>query len=106
MLDALIRPAAQPKALAAEKKHLAAGDTGWSSAQPLDRWDLWKLVAVALELGILDKTAASVCDGARGFRNLIHAGKERASQPCDRATALTAMAAVGHVVRAIGGILE
>jgi hypothetical protein len=42
-------------------------------------------------------------NGARDYRNLIHAGEERARQPCDRGTALTAQAAVEALVQVFSG---
>ncbi|SRR5713101_2682164 len=103
LLDGLLRGRNKAKAQAAEARHVTARDKGWTKAQPLDRWDLWKLIAVARELGLIDDTVANVCDGVRDFRNLIHAGRERAEAPCDKGTAAAAVAAVENLVAVFSG---
>jgi hypothetical protein len=48
---------------------------------------------------IKDETATEATL-AKDFRNLIHPGRSvRLQQVCDRATALTALASVEHVIR-------
>lgn len=91
------------KAKAAEATHIANKDPGWSKVQPLDKWDLWKLISVANELKLIDAKVAKICDGARDFRNLIHAGRERAEAPCDKGTALAAAAAVENLLAVFSG---
>lgn len=67
------------------------------------RWDLDEYTRVAAELGIIKPVAVAAVDLARGFRNLIHPGRaQRLQQKCDRATALSAVAAMEHVVRDLG----
>jgi hypothetical protein len=61
------------------------------------------MIVVARDVGLIDDLVAGVCDGARDYRNLIHAGAERARQPCDRGTALTAQAAVEALVQIFSG---
>jgi hypothetical protein len=57
------------------------------------KWRLFELIKVAKQLGLLKKQRSETqCDLARDYRNLIHPGKERTDQPCDRATALGALA--------------
>jgi hypothetical protein len=69
-------------------------------ADDLDSWDLWQYIKVASALGIILTDTANQCDIAKNFRNLIHPGRaKRLQQTCDRATALSALAAVEHVVR-------
>ena len=66
----------------------------------LDRWDLHELTAVALEVSVIDQETAAQCRIARKFRNLIHPGRVlRLQIECDRGTALSAVAAVEHVIR-------
>ena len=101
LLDGLSRRKYHARAVGVERTHVAAKTSGWSRPEPMDQWDLWKLVAIAGELGLIDGAVRGVCDGARSFRNLIHPGKERTTQPCDRATALTGLAGVVHLVRAL-----
>jgi hypothetical protein len=86
-----------------EAQHVQARKDGWRNKRPFDKWDLWKLVAVALELGLIDDKVAGACDGAREFRNLIHPGVERASAPCDKGTALLARAVVENLVAVFSG---
>ncbi len=66
----------------------------------IDEWTLHTLIEVAVELKIISETSAAQCRIARGFRNLVHPGRAvRMAQVCDRGTALSAVAAVVHVVR-------
>jgi hypothetical protein len=102
LLDALLHGGSAVKANAAETSRVANGERGWSKG-PLERWDLWKLIAVARELGLIDSKVANVCDGVRDFRNLIHAGRERAEAPCDKGTALAAAAAVENLLAVFSG---
>jgi hypothetical protein len=65
-----------------------------------DDWVLYHFIAVAEELKLLKPNTAKAADLARDFRNLIHPGAEvREKQPCDRATAHSAIAALEHVIR-------
>jgi len=65
-----------------------------------NRWDLAELVPVAEAANLITKNTARQCDLARGFRNLIHPGRsQRLGQVCDRGAALSAAAAVEHVLR-------
>jgi hypothetical protein len=64
------------------------------------RWDLHEYLEVAAKLNIITAETAQQTRLARDYRNLIHPGKEqRKRMKCDRATALTAVAALEHVVR-------
>ncbi len=63
-------------------------------------WDLAKFTDVAFALGIIGTETKKQIDLARNFRNLIHPGRQqRLGMECDRATALSAEAALEHVVR-------
>ncbi len=65
----------------------------------LDRWTLHIFVEVATKLEIIGENTAQQARLAKGFRNLIHPGREqRLGQKCNRATALSAVAAVEHVI--------
>jgi hypothetical protein len=102
LFDRLLHGGNDVKAKTAEAGHVTAKDKGWHT-QPLDKWGLWKLIAVARELGLIDDTVAKICDGVRDYRNLIHAGRERVMAPCDRGTALAAAAAVESLVALFSG---
>jgi hypothetical protein len=66
----------------------------------LERWDLQEYIEVAAALGVIRPNTATQARLAKDFRNLIHPGRTaRLGQTCDRGTALSAMAAVEHVVR-------
>jgi hypothetical protein len=62
------------------------------------RWHITEYTEVALELGLILRGTAEQCRLAKDFRNLIHPGRaQRTGQACNRATALSATAAVEHV---------
>jgi len=66
----------------------------------LERWDLADLIDVASALNAIAPTTAIQARLAKNFRNLIHPGRaQRTNEVCDRATALTALAAAALVVR-------
>ena len=68
----------------------------------LETWTLASYIEVALELRIIDPDTATQARLAKDFRNLIHPGRaQRLGQICDRATALSAVAAGEHVVRCL-----
>lgn len=67
--------------------------------KPLVGWHLSQYIEAAHSLGVIDKDTATQTSLAKDFRNLIHPGREiRLGQTCNRATALSAVAAVEHVV--------
>ncbi|HEV1993079.1 MAG TPA: hypothetical protein VGR03_02000 [Candidatus Acidoferrum sp.] len=66
----------------------------------LDRWNLHEYTEVAAKLKIIKPQTAEQTRLARHFRNFIHPGVAlRYSEKCDRATALSAVAGMEHVVR-------
>jgi hypothetical protein len=65
----------------------------------LNEWRLHELTEVILAAQLIADVTAQQCRIAREFRNLIHPGKERIRQPCDKGTALSAAAAIEHVIR-------
>lgn len=66
----------------------------------LEKWNLNSYIEVATALEIITNNTAQQAKLAKQFRNLIHPGREkRLRQKCDRGTALSAVAAVEHVVR-------
>ena len=63
-------------------------------------WGLGDYIAVATALGLIKSTTAQQARLAQNFRNLIHPGRaQRLGDVCDRATALTALAAVELLAR-------
>jgi hypothetical protein len=65
-----------------------------------EKWDLHAYIEVTAALGVISPGTAKQARLAKDFRNLIHPGRAaRTGQVCDRGTALSAMAAVEHVVR-------
>jgi len=65
----------------------------------LDEWGLYQLTEVSVAVSLIRKETAAQCRIAKDFRNLIHPGKARLAQQCDRGTAYLALAVVEHVVR-------
>jgi hypothetical protein len=91
----------KPGSVAAAVKALAAAGTlpQRPHANP-ERWTFIELIEVALQLGLITSETATQARLGKDFRNLIHPGRAaRLGQVCDRATALSALAAVEHVVR-------
>jgi hypothetical protein len=76
---------------------------GQLKAQPnsnLDYWNLHQYIEVAEELKIIKPNTAKQSRLAKDFRNFIHPGvAQRTGDKCDRATALSAVAGVEHIVR-------
>jgi hypothetical protein len=65
-----------------------------------ERWNFVELIEVGLGLGLITTETATQARLGKDFRNLIHPGRTaRLGQVCDRATALSALAAAEHVVR-------
>jgi hypothetical protein len=65
-----------------------------------DNWTLHQFIEVSADLGIIGANTAIEARLAKDFRNLIHPGKAaRTGEVCDRGTALSARAALYHVVR-------
>jgi hypothetical protein len=83
---------------------IAARTSGNMTANPdpndLDRWNLHECIEVSAELGIIKPNTAKQTRLAKDFRNFIHPGvAQRLGEKCDRATALSAVAGMEHVVR-------
>jgi hypothetical protein len=65
-----------------------------------DVWGLGDYIGVATSLNLIKSNTAQQVGLAKNFRNLIHPGRaRRLGEVCDRATALTALAAVECIVR-------
>lgn len=66
----------------------------------IEQWDLSEFIPVSIELQLIKADTAKACTLAKDFRNLIHPGRaSRLDQACDRATALSALAGMEHVIR-------
>jgi hypothetical protein len=65
----------------------------------LEKWNLHEYIEVAADMKLIESDTANQCRLAKDFRNLIHPGRaQRLGQVCNRGTALSAVAAVEHVV--------
>ena len=85
---------------AAVKALVAAGTLTQKPHSNPERWAFIELIEVALQLGLITFETAVQARLGKDFRNLIHPGRAaRLGQMCDRATALSALAAIEHVVR-------
>ena len=85
---------------AVKSKLVKDGTLNKSIGNKIEKWSLHSFIEVAIELNIISLETAQQTRLAKEFRNLIHAGREiRLKQRCDRGTALSAVAAVEHVVR-------
>lgn len=102
LLDTLkVHEHAQPGTVIAAVSVLQQeGTLAKAAAKDLEQWDLHQLTEVASELKCITEATAQQCRLCRGFRNLVHPGRAlRLAQVCDRATALSAVAAMEHVIR-------
>jgi hypothetical protein len=78
----------------------ASGDLTTKPDSDLDRWNLHEYIQVAAELKIIKAKTAIQARLAKDFRNFIHPGvARRLGEKCDRATALSSVAGMEHVVR-------
>lgn len=65
----------------------------------LEQWNLQEYIEVARQLNLITGDTANQARLGKDFRNLIHPGRsKRLGQVCNRATALSAVAAVEHVL--------
>lgn len=65
----------------------------------LEEWVLHQYLEVAAELRLIKDETTILCRLAKDFRNLIHPGcAQRFGQVCNRGTALSAVAALEHVI--------
>jgi hypothetical protein len=78
----------------------ASGDLTTNPHSNLDKWNLHECIEVSVQLGIIKPNTAKQTRLAKDFRNFIHPGlAQRLGEKCDRATALSAVAGMEHVVR-------
>lgn len=101
--EALLLWGVQQKAeavAAAIKALVAAGTLTQGPHSNPERWSFIELIEVSCQLGLITSETATQARLGKDFRNLIHPGRAaRLGLVCDRATALSALAAVEHVVR-------
>ncbi len=92
-----------PAEVSAAVSKLVGNNTLWRNpGSQLETWTLVLYIEVASELNIIDTDTATQTRLAKDFRNLIHPGRaQRQGQSCDRATALSAVAVVEHIVRCL-----
>jgi hypothetical protein len=80
--------------------NLKANRANFNPPASQDDWVLSHFILVAEALKFIKSDTAKAVDQARCFRNLIHPGAAvRRGQPCDKATAHSAIAALEHVIR-------
>lgn len=80
--------------------HAAGTLSGSQGRGPIDKWHLGEYIEVAEKLGAIEEATAIQSRLAKDFRNFIHPGRaQRLGQKCDRATALSAIAGMEHVIR-------
>lgn len=78
----------------------ASGGLTTNPNSNLDRWNLYEFIQVAENIGVINPNTATQTRLAKDFRNFIHPGvAQRLGEKCDRATALSAVAGMEHVVR-------
>jgi hypothetical protein len=65
----------------------------------VEKWEFWQMILVAAKLGLITESTSQQANLCREFRNLIHPAKANRQGPCDRGTALSAVAAIEHVVK-------
>jgi hypothetical protein len=80
-------------------KKLVGGTFNRPPPASLDNWVLFQYIEVAVERRLITADTAVAARLAKDFRNLIHPGRaKRLGQECNRGTALSAVAALEHVV--------
>lgn len=101
-LEALLlwRLSRDPDSSRKARAHLISiGRLTGKSDKELEAWNLGEYIEVALHLEYIRSDSAAQGRLAKDFRNLIHPGRAiRKDQLCNRATALSAIAAVEHAV--------
>lgn len=94
-----------PKITASLSKLVSNGTLKQSPGNNLNKWTLHPLTEVAADLGLIKEETVTQTRLARNFRNLIHPGfSVRKNQVCNRGTALTALAALEHVINDLSAI--
>jgi hypothetical protein len=78
----------------------SSGELTMNPGTNLEKWNLHEYIEVAAKLGVIQPNTVIQARLARNFRNFIHPGfAERLGEKCDRATALSTVAGVEHIVR-------
>lgn len=76
-----------------------AGTFKFDPPTDLESWNLFQYIEVAATLKLITLDTAQQSRLAKDFRNLIHPGRGiRLGQSCNKATALTAVAAMEHLI--------
>jgi hypothetical protein len=84
----------------ATERHNAAKTLQKTPPADLDRWGLEQYIEAAGVLNLIKPDTVKAANLARDFRNLIHPGRAaRLAAECNRATALSALAGLEHVIR-------
>jgi len=99
LLWALQEKRSNPEITGAVKKLVASKTLDKNPGAILEKWSLHDFVEVSEELGVIGQGTATQTRLAKDYRNLIHPGRaQRLGQICNRATALSAVAALEHVI--------
>jgi hypothetical protein len=97
VVEALLLWAIESSAL--DWKKVAADKRPRVARQALDCWHLPDYIIVARELDLISEDTSDQCELAKDFRNYIHPGRSlRLRKQCTRAEALSAEAAMEHVI--------
>jgi hypothetical protein len=100
LLWKLQEPPLTAATVSAAAKTLAAGASRRAPKTDLNDWGLDEYITMAEHFSLLKGDTPATARLAQAFRNLIHPGRAiRKQQTCDRATALSALAALDHVIR-------
>jgi hypothetical protein len=96
----LQEPSPGPAAVQAGVATLVSSGAMTRPDNNIDNWGLSHFIEVAAHLVLLKPDTRSAAKLAQNFRNLSHPGRAaRLAQTCDRATALSAVGALEHVIR-------
>ena len=97
IIEALLLDALEKREASARDVKSFGAKKGWN--KPLDEWPLEWMIQAGAALDILSDEDRQTCGLSQRFRNLIHAGRERAKETASKATALQAQAAVERLLQ-------
>jgi hypothetical protein len=99
LLWSVQQPANHPRLQAAALAVVRPGGLQRKPRADPEDWVLPEYIEVAAELGLIKADTRTAALLAKDFRNLIHPGRSsRVGQVCNRGTAMSAIAALEHVV--------
>jgi hypothetical protein len=99
LLWAIKQPKAQTNRATAIQNAVHSGDLPSNPPSQPEGWNLKQFIEVASHLNAIKPETKTAALLAKDFRNLIHPGRAaRTCQKCNRATAMSTVAALEHVV--------